>query len=58
MRRHVTMADVADIAQVSVSTVSHVVNGTRTVSEDLRAEFWVPSRRAASSPTRRGRARW
>jgi LacI family transcriptional regulator len=36
MRRHVTMADVAEIAQVSVSTVSHVVNGTRTVSEDLR----------------------
>lgn len=37
MKRHPTMADVAEIAKVSVSTVSHVVNGTRTVSEDLRA---------------------
>lgn len=33
----VTMADVANIAGVSVSTVSHVVNGTRTVRSETRA---------------------
>ena len=31
-----TIKDVAETAQVSISTVSHVVNGTRFVSKDLR----------------------
>ncbi len=33
----VTMKDVAQAAGVSVSTVSHIVNGTRHVSDELRA---------------------
>ncbi|MGF7239285.1 MAG: LacI family DNA-binding transcriptional regulator [Frankia sp.] len=33
----VTMADVARVAGVSVSTVSHVINETRTVREETRA---------------------
>jgi LacI family transcriptional regulator len=32
----VTVKDVAEKSGVSVSTVSHVINGTRFVSEDLR----------------------
>ena len=32
----VTMADVARAAGVSVSTVSHVINGTRFVKEETR----------------------
>ena len=32
-----TMADVARRAQVSVSTVSHVINGTRKVADETRA---------------------
>jgi LacI family transcriptional regulator len=31
-----TMKDVAELAEVSVSTVSHVLNGTRKVSEETR----------------------
>ncbi len=31
----VTIQDVADLAGVSITTVSHVINGTRFVSEDL-----------------------
>ena len=30
-----TMADVAQLANVSMSTVSHVINGTRFVSEEV-----------------------
>ena len=32
-----TIKDVADFAQVSITTVSHVINGTRFVSDELRA---------------------
>jgi LacI family transcriptional regulator len=32
-----TIKDVADVAQVSITTVSHVINGTRYVSDELRA---------------------
>ena len=31
-----TIRDVAERANVSTTTVSHVINGTRRVSEDLR----------------------
>lgn len=33
-----TMKDVAELARVSVSTVSHVMNGTRRVSEETRGD--------------------
>ena len=33
----ITIRDVAQHAQVSVTTVSHVINGTRFVSEDAKA---------------------
>ncbi len=39
MTRAVTMADVAALADVSVSTVSHVLNGTRPVSSVLRSRI-------------------
>ncbi len=35
----VSMADVASTAGVSMPAVSHVVNGTRFVSSDLRARI-------------------
>lgn len=37
IRRHPTIKDVADIAGVSVGTVSHVLNGTATVRRATRA---------------------
>jgi len=37
--RMVSMADVASTAGVSMPAVSHVVNGTRFVSSDLRARI-------------------
>lgn len=56
------MRDVAQHADVSISTVSHVLNGTRFVSEDLEARVrraidelcYQPDRRAQS--LRRGRS--
>jgi len=57
-----TMREVAQHAGVSVTTVSHVLNGTRFVSEDLKARVrsaieelsYQPDRRARS--LRRGRS--
>ena len=56
-----TMREVAERAGVSVTTVSHVINGTRFVSEELVARVrkaindleYQPDRRARS--LRRGR---
>jgi LacI family transcriptional regulator len=48
--RSVTMADVAMNAGVSVSTVSHVVNGTRPVSAVLRARVLEVIRQSHYSP--------
>ena len=31
-----TMKDIARLAQVSTSTVSHVINGSRFVSDEIR----------------------
>lgn len=33
-----TMKDIARLAQVSTSTVSHVINNSRFVSEEIRAK--------------------
>ena len=43
-----TMKDVAERASVSVSTVSHVMNGTRKVSEETRGKCWRPSRSSST----------
>jgi LacI family transcriptional regulator len=37
----VTIKDVAEKAQVSITTVSHVVNGTRYVSDELKARVFT-----------------
>jgi LacI family transcriptional regulator len=50
MKRPVTMAEVAAHAVVSVSTVSHVVNGTRPVSDALRARVLEAIRQSGYSP--------
>jgi LacI family transcriptional regulator len=57
----VTMRDVAQQAGVSITTVSHVLNNTRPVSEDLRLRVesamtrlgYVPNRTARSLRTQR-----
>lgn len=56
MKRPVTMADVAALAGVSVSTVSHVVNGTRTVSGVYRDRVVEAIRASGYSPNTVARA--
>jgi LacI family transcriptional regulator len=50
VRRPVTMADVAAQAHVAVSTVSHVVNGTRPVSAVLQGRVLEAIRQSGYSP--------
>jgi len=50
MKRPVTMADVASLAGVSVSTVSHVVNETRNVSVAYRERVMDAIRESGYSP--------
>lgn len=45
-----TIKDVAEAAQVSITTVSHVVNGTRFVSEDLRLRVLAAMQRLGYRP--------
>lgn len=35
----VTIEDIANEAKVSIATVSRVMNGTKTVSPELKSEF-------------------
>lgn len=46
----VTARDVARLARVSTSTVSHVLNGTRVVSEDLRTRVLAACEELAFEP--------
>ena len=52
----VTMADVARLAGVSVTTVSHVINGTRPASERTRRRVLAAIERTGYSPNTIARA--
>src|SRR3954464_3155395 len=52
----VTMADVARLAGVSVTTVSHVVNGTRPASERTRRAVLAAIERTGYRPNTIARA--
>lgn len=51
-----TMRDVAERAHVSVTTVSHVINGTRPVSEELRQRVLQTMRELGYQPNRLARS--
>ncbi len=51
-----TMREVAQHAGVSVTTVSHVLNGTRFVSEDLKARVTSAIEELSYQPDRRARS--
>lgn len=46
-----TMKDIARIAQVSTSTVSHVINGTRFVSDEMREKIMAVVRELNYQPS-------
>src|SRR4051794_27005989 len=54
--RVVTMADVARLAGVSVTTVSHVINGTRPASEATRRQVLAAIERTGYRPNTLARA--
>src|SRR3954471_11815418 len=56
LRRVATMADVARLAGVSVTTVSHVINGTRPASERTRRSVLAAIERTGYRPNTLARA--
>ena len=54
--RVVTMAEVARLAGVSVTTVSHVINGTRPASERTRRRVLAAIERTGYRPNTIARA--
>jgi LacI family transcriptional regulator len=56
MRRNATMADVARGAGVSITTVSHVLNGTRHVSEETVKRVYAAIERTGYQPNSIARA--
>lgn len=55
MRAKATIKDVAEMAGVSISTVSHVLNKTRYVSEDTQNKVKVAIEKLGYSPDASGR---
>jgi len=51
-----TIKDVARIAQVSTATVSHVINNTRYVSEDLKTRVWLAMEQSGYLPNQVARS--